>query len=169
MTLPKDPSVEAARLDAKAAADATPSAPGSGSRFARPGPRMALVVTLVAAIILLTILLPTGAPGSKYTDVHEITAAPAAFDGKTVAVVGGVQSGSVSLGANNYAFNLTDYDQPSVVIRVVYTGGMDANFAADKKVLAEGRIDVQSGVARLIADKISIGCPTDYRGGAPPQ
>ncbi len=168
MTLPPDPSVEAARQAAQAAVSAAPPSPGSRSRFARPGPRVALVVTIVAAIILLTILLPTGAPGRKYTDVHEITAAPATYDGHAVALVGGVQGGSVSLGAS-LAFNLTDYADDGVWIRVLYSGGMDSNFAEGKKVLAEGTVSVVGGVARLTATKISIGCPTDYRGAPPSQ
>lgn len=168
MTLPMDPSVEAAREAARAAVGAAPSAGTRRSAFARPGPRVALVVTIVAAIVLLTVLLPTGGAGPKYTDVHEITAAPAAFDGQPVAVVGGVQAGSVSLGAS-LAFNLTDYSDGSVWIRVLYSGGMDSNFAAGKQVLAEGKVSVVDGVAKLVATKISIGCPTDYRGAPPSQ
>lgn len=124
----------------------------------------------MAAIILLTILLPTGAPGTKYTDVREITAAPASFANKTVAVVGGVQANSTSLGASGIvAFNLTDYSDNTVWIRVVYDQGKDSNFAEGKKVLAEGKITVVGGVAKLLATKILIGCPTDYRGGPPAQ
>lgn len=164
-------SVETARTEAEAAVDAadgaSPFRPAVG-RFASPTAKFSLAVAIVAAIILLTVLLPTGAPGPKYTDVREITAAPAAYDGKTVAVVGGVQSGSVSVGSA-LAFNLTDYADESVSIRVVYPGGMDANFGEGKKVLAEGHIEVESGVPKLVATKLSIGCPTDYRGETPTQ
>lgn len=168
MTLPTDPSVEAARGAAQAALSAAPPVRAGRSPFSRPGPRAALVVTIVAGIILLTALLPAGAPGRKYTDVHEINAAPASFAGSAVALVGGVQGGSVSLGAS-LAFNLTDYSDQTVWIRVLYSGGMDSNFAEGKKVLAEGTISLAGGVARLVATKISIGCPTDYRGGPPAQ
>lgn len=171
MTLPMDPSVEAAREAARAAVSAAPPSSLRRSPFSRPGPRVALVVTLVAAIVLVTVLMPTGAPGTRYTDVREIMAAPASFDGHAVAVVGGVQGGNAtSLGiSGTIAFNLTDYSDESVWIRVVYTGGMDSNFAPGKKVLAEGTITVVGGVAKLLATKISIGCPTDYRGGPPAQ
>jgi len=168
MTLPKDPSVEAAREAAEAAVRGAPPSSARRSAFARPGPRVALVVTIVAAIILLTVLLPTGGAGKKYTDVREITAAPATYDDQLVAVVGGVQAGSVSLGAS-LAFNLTDYSDDKVWIRVLYSGGMDSNFAAGKQVLAEGKVSVVDGVAKLVATKISIGCPTDYRGAPPSQ
>ena len=165
-------SVETARAEAAAAAETAqpqPTAPAHPrGRFASAPAKGTLVVAIVAAIILLTILLPTTAPGPKYTDVREITAAPAAYDGKTVAVVGGVQQGSVSVGAA-LAFNLTDYTDANVSIRVVYHGGWDANFGEDKKVLVEGPIQMDGGVPKLLATKLSIGCPTDYRGSSTPQ
>jgi cytochrome c-type biogenesis protein CcmE len=133
--------------------------------FSRPGSKVALAVAIVSAIILLTVLLPASGPGAQYTDVREITASPADFDGKTVAVVGGVQSGSLSVGSR-LAFNLTDYSDEGVWLRVVYDGGMDANFGEGKKVLTEGVIHNEGGVAKLYATKISIGCPTDYTGAA---
>ncbi len=168
MTLPTDPSVEAAHEAARAAVTAAPPSTGVRSAFSRPGRRVALLGTIAAAIILVTILLPTGAPGTRYTDVHEILAAPASFSGHTLAVVGGVQGNSTSLGASGtIAFNLTDYSDATAWIRVVYSGGMDSNFAEGKKVLAEGKVTVTDGVARLVATKITIGCPTDYRGGPP--
>jgi cytochrome c-type biogenesis protein CcmE len=121
-------------------------------------------VALFAAIIIATagiqIISPSGA--AKYTDVHEIVASPSAYDGKTVAVVGGVQSGSVSVGSR-VAFNLTDYSDEGVWMRVYY-GEMDANFGEGKKVLAEGVVHFEGGVAKLYATKVSIGCPTDYKG-----
>ena len=144
-------------------------APGANAsrapRFSRPSSKAALAVAIVAAIVLLTILIPATAPGAKYTDVHDITASPAAFDGKTVAVVGGVQSGSVSVGSR-LAFNITDYANEGVWMRVVYDGGMDANFGEGKKVLTEGVVHNEGGIAKLYATKISIGCPTDYTGAA---
>jgi cytochrome c-type biogenesis protein CcmE len=163
-------SVEAARAEAEAAveaASASPPLPTRG-RFGSPSAKFTLAVAIVAAIILVGLFLPTGAPGPKYTDVREITAAPAAYDGKTVAVVGGVKPGSVSVGSA-LAFDLTDYGDESVSIRAVYSGGMDANFGEGKKVLAEGTVQVVGGVPRLVVSKISIGCPTDYRPESPPQ
>jgi cytochrome c-type biogenesis protein CcmE len=142
---------------------APPAAPPPAGSFSRPGSKVALAVAIVAAIILLTVLLPASAPGPKYTDVHEITASPATYDGKTVAVVGGVQSGSVSVGSR-LAFNLTDYASTTTWLRVVYDGGMDANFGEGKTVLTEGVIHSEGGLAKLYATKISIGCPTDYTG-----
>ena len=165
-------SVEAARLDAAAAIEAASTAPLSttprAGAFASPTAKFSLAFAIVAAIILLALFLPTGAPGPKYTDVRDITAAPAAFDGKTVAVVGGVKPGSVSVGSA-LAFDLTDYGDESVAIRAVYAGGMDANFGEGKKVLAEGTVQVFDGVPKLVVEKISIGCPTDYRPESPPQ
>ncbi len=154
-------------FSAAQAADAVPLPQGvaTSARFASPRAKLSLAVAIVAAIILLAILLPTGA-SARYTDVREITAAPAAFDGKTVAVVGGVQPGSVEVGSA-LAFNLMDYGDESVVLRVVYARGMDANFAEGKKVLAQGEVQVVGGVPKLVASTISIGCPTDYR--PPPQ
>src|SRR6267378_1604143 len=157
------PAVEIAPDATAVAPPATPEpspAPGANAsrapRFSRPSSKAALAVAIVAAIILLTILIPATAPGAKYTDVHEITASPATFNGKTVAVVGGVQSGSMSVGSR-LAFNLTDYSDEGVWLRVYYNG-MDANFGENKKVLAEGVIHDEGGVAKLYATKISIGC-----------
>ena len=163
-------SLETARAEAEAAvvaADAAPRARPSGA-FGSQTAKFSIAFAVVAAIILLALFLPTGATGPKYTDVREITAAPAAYDGKTVAVVGGVKPGSVSVGSA-LAFDLTDYGDESVAIRAVYAGGMDANFGEGKKVLAEGTIQVVGGVPRLLVDKISIGCPTDYRAAPTPQ
>jgi cytochrome c-type biogenesis protein CcmE len=169
---PMEKSVETARADAEAAVEAAAAAPPISTRragaFASPTAKFSLAVAIVAAIILLGLFLPTGAPGPKYTDVRDITAAPAAYDGKTVAVVGGVKPGSVSVGSA-LAFDLTDYGDESVAIRAVYSGGMDANFGEGKKVLAEGTVQVVGGVPKLVVDKISIGCPTDYRPESPPQ
>jgi cytochrome c-type biogenesis protein CcmE len=165
-------SVEAARADAKAAVEAAAgsSAEGTASRarYASPSAKFSIAVAIVAAIILVALFVPTGASGPKYTEVREITAAPAAYDGKSVAVVGGVQPGSVSVGSA-LAFNLTDYGDETVAIRAVYSGGMDANFGEGKKVLAEGTVRVVGGVPRLVVERISIGCPTDYRPESAPQ
>src|SRR6476660_3950071 len=79
-----------------------------------------------------------------------------------VAVVGGVKPGSVEVGSA-MAFDLTDYGDESVSIHAVYSHGMDANFGEGKKVLAEGSIQVVGGVPKLLVERISIGCPTDYR------
>jgi len=164
------PSVEAAREDAGksvAAADAARGGPPPSAPFSKPAPKVALVVALVAAIILVTLLLPSTGASAKYTDVREITAQPAAFLGKTVAVVGGVQPGSVSVGAA-MAFNLTDYSDETTWIRVVYDGRQPTAFAEGKQVLVEGTVvDDGSGV-RLRATQISVGCPTDYRGAVQP-
>lgn len=163
--------VETAREEARAAVEAAQTSPASApserapGRLAKPSAKLSLVVALVAAIILLTILLPSSASGSKYTDVRQITAAPASFDGKSVAVVGGVQSGSVSYGAA-VAFNLTDYNDATVWMRVVYSGELAGNFEQGKQVLVEGQVHVQGGVAKLFATKISVGCPTDYHGAS---
>lgn len=163
-------SVETARVEAQAAVAAADQAvlPQRRSSFASPKAKFSLVVAIVAAIILVAMFVPTGAPGPKYTDVRDITAAPAAYDGVAVAVVGGVQPGSVSVGSA-LAFNLTDYGDESVAIRAVYAGGMDANFGEGKKVLAEGHVQVVGGVPKLVVDRISIGCPTDYRPESTPQ
>jgi cytochrome c-type biogenesis protein CcmE len=159
-------SVETARAEAEAAVEAAPApAAPATARFARPASKLAIFAAIAAVIVLLTLMLPTTAPGAKYTDVRAITASPAAYDGKVVAVVGGVQTGSVSVG-QGIAFNLTDYTEESVSIRVVYDT-MDANFGEGKKVLAEGVVHTEGGVAKLYATRISIGCPTDYRGQTP--
>ena len=163
-------SVEAARAEAQSAvesADAGAKSVHKAGAFSAPGAKFSLAFAIVAAIILLTLFLPTGA-AARYTDVHEITAAPAAYDGKTVAVVGGVKPGSVEVGSA-MAFDLTDYGDESVSIRAVYAGGMDANFAEGKKVLAEGTVQLVGGVPKLVVDKISIGCPTDYNAAPAPQ
>lgn len=163
-------SVESARVDAAAAVEAADGVlPVKSARtFSSSTAKFSLAVAIVAAIILLALFLPTGATGPKYTDVREITAAPAAYDGKTVAVVGGVKPGSVAVGSG-MAFDLTDYGDESVSIRAVYAGGMDANFAEGKKVLAEGTVQLVGGVPKLVVDKISIGCPTDYNAAPAPQ
>jgi cytochrome c-type biogenesis protein CcmE len=163
-------SVETAHAEAASAvqaSDALPRAPSAGA-FSAPRAKFSLVVAIVAAIILITVFVPTGASGPKYTDVKQITTAPTAFDGKSVAVVGGVQPGSVSVGSA-LAFNLTDYGDESVAIRAVYSRGQDANFGEGKKVLAEGVVQVVGGVPRLLIDSLSIGCPTDYRPQPTPQ
>ncbi len=164
------PSVEAAREEAGAAveaADAAAGGPPSNSAFSRPAPKVALVVAIVAAIVLVTVLLPSTGASAKYTDVHEITAQPADFYGKTVAVVGGVQPGSVSVGGK-MAFNLTDYSDETTWIRVVYEGGQPTAFGPGKQVLVKGTVVDNGGEVRLAATEISVGCPTDYRGAAQP-
>jgi cytochrome c-type biogenesis protein CcmE len=163
-------SVETARADAESAVHASDGLPPTRppGAFSAPGAKFSLAVAIVAAIILLTLFVPTSASGPKYTDVKQITAAPTAFDGKSVAVVGGVQPGSVSVGSA-LAFNLTDYGDESVEIRAVYSRGQDANFGEGKKVLAEGVVQVVGGVPRLVIDRLSIGCPTDYRPQPTPQ
>lgn len=163
--------IDAARADAEAAVKAAyaPTSAVPLGRFATPGSKLAVIGAIATVVVLLTLLLPTTAPGPQYTDVREITASPTAYDGRPVAVVGGVQGGSVSLGSSRMAFNLTDYADETVSIRVVYDGGMDANFGEGKKVLTEGVVHFESGVAKLYATKISIGCPTDYRGATPNQ
>ena len=163
-------SLEAARAEAASAveaADAATPLPKHGS-FSSPSAKFSLAVAIVAAIILIAMFVPTGATGAKYTDVRDITAAPAAFDGKTVAVVGGVKPGSVEVGSA-LAFDLTDYGDESVSIRAVYSGGMDANFGEGKKILAEGTVQVVGGVPKLVVETMSIGCPTDYRPQPTPQ
>lgn len=165
------PSIEAARADAGAAveaADAARGSPPSVAPFAKPAPKVALVMAIVAAIILVTLLLPTTGASAKYTDVHEITAQPATFLGKTVAVVGGVQPGSWGTGATRMAFNLTDYSDESQWIRVVYDGRQPTAFAEDKQVLIEGKVMDDGNGVRILATRISVGCPTDYRGAVEP-
>jgi cytochrome c-type biogenesis protein CcmE len=166
------PSVEAAREEANAAvqaADAARGGPPPTAPFARPAPKVALVMALVAAIILITLLLPSTGASAKYTDVHEITAQPADFYGKTVAVVGGVQSGSVSVGSK-MAFNLTDYSDETKWIRVVYDGGQPVAFDEGKQVLVKGVVTETPDGIRLVVEQggISVGCPTDYRGAVQP-
>ncbi len=164
------PSVEAAREEAGAAvdaADATREGPASTGTFAKPGPKVALAVAVVAAIVLVTILLPSTGASAKYTDVNQITAQPADFLGEPVAVVGGVQPGSISVGSM-LAFNLTDYSDETKWIRVVYDEGMDAAFGEGKSVLVEGTVTNGVNGVRLEASRISVGCPTDYRGALEP-
>lgn len=164
------PSVEAAREEAGEAvkaADAARGGPPSTSPFSKPAPRVALVVALVAAIILITLLLPSTGASARYTDVHEITAQPADFIGKTVAVVGGVQPGSISVGAK-MAFNLTDYSDDAKWIRVVYNGRQPTAFGEGKQVLVTGTVEDFGDGVRLAATEISVGCPTDYRGAVEP-
>lgn len=164
------PGVEAAREeagDAVKAADAARGGPPPTSPFSKPAPKVALVVAIAAAIILLTILLPSTGASARYTDVHEITAQPADFTGKTVAVVGGVQPGSISVGAK-MAFNLTDYSDVTKWIRVVYDGRQPTAFGEGKQVLVKGVVTDTGDGVRLTATEISVGCPTDYRGAAQP-
>ena len=155
---------KAAAQGAVAAADAAAGPVPPKGTLSQRNAKFALTVAITAAIILLVILLPSSGSAAHYTDVREITASPAAYNGQTVAVVGGVKPGSVSIGGAQFAFDLTDYSEESTSVRVVYAGGMDANFGDGKKVLVEGRVVVEEGVAKLLATKISIGCPTDYRG-----
>jgi cytochrome c-type biogenesis protein CcmE len=164
------PSVEAARAEASAAVEASDAARGGRpppSPFSKPAPKVALVVAIVAAIVLVTLLLPSTGASARYTDVHEIQAQPADFLGKTVAVVGGVQPGSVSVGAK-MAFNLTDYSDEHVWIRVVYDGGQPTAFGEGKQVLVQGVVTDTGDGVRLTASTVSVGCPTDYRGAVEP-
>lgn len=125
--------------------------------------KLVVVLLLVAAGGALAY---AGAAPEGYKGVADVVAAPAAFDGREVALKASVLEGSVQRDAEPLAFTIVDgawslpvrWD-PAVPLPDREAGGT----IEGKTVVILGTVVVEGGAPVLVAREMQVGCASKYQ------
>ena len=109
----------------------------------------------ISIVAVVSILLFAGAQPDGYLTVSEAISGPYLF--KTVKVRGDV----VDWNSKTHSFSLTDNASKLGVDYSRVPGGAPPSFTTGKHVVVKGLL--KPGL--LEAEEITVGCPTDYKGG----
>ncbi len=118
-------------------------------------------VIIVLAIIALSFTAFKGA-ATYYYAVGDVMARQNEMIDRTIRVAGNVGQGSVvrdNLGSNNIRFDITDPNNTSIRLSVVYKGAIPDTFKEGIDAVVEGRLS-SSGIFE--AQQIIVKCPSKY-------
>jgi cytochrome c-type biogenesis protein CcmE len=119
--------------------------------------RIRLVVALSAAVLLAVALVYTSfSASSEAREPSELTG----VNGGNYELTGNVTPGSISHDGNELRFDISDRDDPSAKIPVVYTGEIPDPFADNREVIVSGT--VQNGTFLADKDSLITKCPSKF-------
>ena len=120
--------------------------------------KIRLVVALGAAVLLATALVYTSFSAS--TEAREPSEVLAAGPGETSEMTGKVVDGSVKREDTELRFEVSDRDDPSASLPVLYTGTVPDPFREGREVIVTGKLDDGTFVAEH--DSLITKCPSKF-------
>ena len=120
--------------------------------------RIRLVVALSAAVLLAVALVYTSFSAS--TEAREPSEVLAAGPGETSEMTGTVLDGSVKRDDTELRFEISDRDDPSASVPVVYTGTVPDPFREGREIIVTGRLEGNAFVAEK--DSLITKCPSKF-------
>ena len=120
--------------------------------------KIRLVVALGAAVLLAAALVYTSFSAS--TEAREPSEVLAAGPGETSEMTGKVVDGSVEREETELRFEVSDRDDPSASLPVLYTGTVPDPFREGREVIVTGKLDDGTFVAEH--DSLITKCPSKF-------
>ena len=120
--------------------------------------KLRLVVALGAAVLLASALVYVSFSAS--TEARQPSEVLAAGSGETSEMTGKVVDGSVQRDDTELRFEISDRDDPSASVPVVYTGTVPDPFREGREVIVTGRLEDGTFVAEH--DSLITKCPSKF-------
>src|SRR5688572_24631140 len=120
--------------------------------------KIRLVVALGAAVLLAAALVYTSFSAS--TEAREPSEVLAAGPGETSEMTGKAVDGSVEREETEPRFEVSDRDDPSASLPVLYTGTVPGPFREGREVIVTGKLDDGTFVAEH--DSLITKCPSKF-------
>jgi cytochrome c-type biogenesis protein CcmE len=120
--------------------------------------KIRLVVALGAAVLLASALVYVSFSAS--TEAREPSEVLAAGSGETSEMTGKVVDGTVQRDDTELRFEISDRDDPSASVPVVYTGTVPDPFREGREVIVTGRLESGTFVAEH--DSLITKCPSKF-------
>lgn len=117
-----------------------------------------IIVTLIIVVIIIVILAVAGSGGSAKT-VSVAQAQDSQYVGKRIQVSGTVVDDSYVTGDDGITFSVSDTDDPSKTIDVVYSGAVPSTFGNGITAISTG---VMGEDGTLQATELLTKCPSKY-------
>jgi cytochrome c-type biogenesis protein CcmE len=120
--------------------------------------KIRLVVALGAAVLLASALVYVSFSAS--TEAREPSEVLAAGSGETSEMTGKVVDGTVRRDDTELRFEISDRDDPSASVPVVYTGTVPDPFREGREVIVTGKLEESTFVAEH--DSLITKCPSKF-------